>query len=86
MRRASTTWRATWAAPSAWRSLGVFIDRRDAYHDAVIRDSVTANSLIGQDHMAASSAGFLAQHGDKAFAHLQALGQLAGRSTASGRS
>ena len=24
--------------------LGIFIDRRDAYHDAVIRESVTANS------------------------------------------
>ena len=58
--------------------LGVYIDRRNAFHDAVIRDSVTANSLIGQDHMAATSAGFLAQAGDKAYASLQALGQLAG--------
>ena len=58
--------------------LGVYIDRRNAFHDAVIRDSVSANSLIGQDHLAASSAGFLAQHGDRAFANLQALGQLAG--------
>jgi len=33
---------------------------------------VTANSLIGQDHMAATSAGFLAQAGDKAYASLQA--------------
>jgi MFS transporter, DHA2 family, multidrug resistance protein len=57
--------------------LGVFIDRRDAYHDAVIRESVTANSVIGQDHMATSAAGYLAQHGDSAFAHLQALGGLA---------
>src|ERR1700734_3291500 len=38
--------------------LGTFIDRRDSYHDAVIRESVTANSTIGQDHMASSSAGF----------------------------
>ena len=58
--------------------LGVYIDRRNAFHDAVIRDSVTANSVIGQDHMAATSAGFLAQAGDKAYASLQALGQLAG--------
>jgi DHA2 family multidrug resistance protein len=45
----------------------------------VIRESVTANSVIGQDHVATSAAGFLAQHGDPAFAHLQALGQLAGQ-------
>ncbi len=59
--------------------LGVYIDRRNAFHDAVIRDSVTANSLIGQDHLAATSAGFLAQAGDKAYASMQALGQLAGQ-------
>jgi MFS transporter, DHA2 family, multidrug resistance protein len=58
--------------------LGVYIDRRNAFHDAVIRDSLTANSLIGQDHIAATSAGFLAQAGDKAYASMQALGQLAG--------
>lgn len=57
--------------------LGVYIDRRNAFHDAVIRDSVSANSLLGQEHLAASSAGFLAQAGDKAYAGLQALGQLA---------
>jgi len=58
--------------------LGVYIDRRNAFHDAVIRDSVTANSLVGQEHLATTAAGFLTQHGDKAFAHLQAMGQLAG--------
>lgn len=58
--------------------LGVYIDRRNAFHDAVIRDSLTANSLMGQDHLAATAAGFAAQHGDQAYAHLQALGQLAG--------
>jgi DHA2 family multidrug resistance protein len=56
----------------------VYIDRRNAFHDAVIRDSLTANSLIGQDHLAATSAGFMAQAGDKAYAGMQALGQLAG--------
>jgi MFS transporter, DHA2 family, multidrug resistance protein len=59
--------------------LGVYIDRRNAFHDAIIRDSVTANSLIGQDHLAATSAGFMAQAGDKAYASMQALGQLAGQ-------
>ena len=38
---------------------------------------MTANSLIGQDHIAATSAGFLAQGGDKAYASMQSLGQLA---------
>lgn len=59
--------------------LGVFIDRRDAFHEAVIRESVTANSAIGQEHLGASAAQYLARHGDPAFAHLQALGQLAGQ-------
>jgi MFS transporter, DHA2 family, multidrug resistance protein len=59
--------------------LGIFIDRRDSYHDAVIRESVTANSTIGQDHMTSSAAGFFAQHGDSAVAHMQALAQLAGQ-------
>ncbi len=59
--------------------LGVFIDRRNAFHDAYLRESVTANSTIGQDHIAASMAGFMAQNGDAAYAHQQALGQLAGQ-------
>ena len=59
--------------------LGVYIDRRNAFHDAVIRDSVSANSVIGQEHIATTSASFFAQHGDMAFAKAQALGQLAGQ-------
>jgi MFS transporter, DHA2 family, multidrug resistance protein len=58
--------------------LGVYIDRRNSFHDDHIRESVTANSAIGQDHIAATSAGFIAQHGDAAMAHQQALGQMAG--------
>ncbi len=58
--------------------LGVYIDRRNAFHEDHIRESVTANSTIGQDHIAATTAGFLAQHGDKAVAHQQALEQMAG--------
>jgi DHA2 family multidrug resistance protein len=59
--------------------LGTFIDRRNTFHDAVIRESLTANSTAGQEHIAASAAGFVTQHGDKAFAQLQALGQLGGQ-------
>ena len=57
--------------------LGVYIDRRNAFHDEIIRESVTANSVVGQEHIAATSAGFLAQQGDRAYAHLQALAQFA---------
>jgi MFS transporter, DHA2 family, multidrug resistance protein len=57
--------------------VGTLIDRRNAFHDAVIRESVTANSLIGQEHLSESAATFLSQHGDAAFANLQATGQLA---------
>jgi len=56
--------------------LGVFIDRRNIFHAEHIRESLTANSVIGQEQIAASAAGFAAQHGDTAFAHQQAMGRL----------
>jgi DHA2 family multidrug resistance protein len=59
--------------------LGIHIDRRNAFHADHIRESVTANSAIGQDHIAATSAAFMAQHGDAAMAHQQALEQMAGQ-------
>ena len=58
--------------------LGIYIDRRNAFHYAVLAESVTANSTIGQDHLAATAVGFLSQHGDPAYAHFQALAQLGG--------
>jgi DHA2 family multidrug resistance protein len=58
--------------------IGVYIDRRNAFHDDHIRESVTANSTIGQEHVASVAAGFMSEHGDKAFAHAQALRQMAG--------
>lgn len=57
--------------------LGTLIDRRNAYHDGVIRESISANSPIGQDHLASSVAAFFAQHCDMAHAKMQAMGQLA---------
>jgi DHA2 family multidrug resistance protein len=57
--------------------LGVFIDRRNTSHGDVIREAVTANSQIAQERVAASAAGFVAQHGDPAYAKMQALGQIA---------
>jgi DHA2 family multidrug resistance protein len=59
--------------------LGVYIDRRNAFHDSAIRQSVTANSLIGQEHMSAVGGGLAMQGGDPAYAHVQAMGQLAGQ-------
>ncbi|MDE1164669.1 MAG: MDR family MFS transporter [Pseudomonas sp.] len=56
--------------------MGVLIDRRQSYHDAMIRESLTANSTLGQDHMAAQTQGFLAQTGDQALAQLKAIAQL----------
>jgi MFS transporter, DHA2 family, multidrug resistance protein len=57
--------------------IGVVIDRRNAFHVATLRESVTANSLIGQERIAGSAANWLARTGDLAYAKLQALAQLA---------
>ncbi|WP_118182378.1 MDR family MFS transporter [Paraburkholderia phosphatilytica] len=57
--------------------IGTVIDRRNDFHTAAIRDSLTNNSVLGQDRLAANAASFFAQTGDMAHAKLQALGQLA---------
>ena len=57
--------------------IGVVIDRRNAFHVATLRESVTANSSIGQERIAASAANWLAQTGDAAYAKMQALAQFA---------
>jgi DHA2 family multidrug resistance protein len=57
--------------------LGVLIDRRYAFHDAVIRESLSWNSPTGQAYLAATAQGLVEQHGDAVHAQLQALGQLA---------
>lgn len=57
--------------------IGVVIDRRNAFHTANIRDSLTANSVLGQDRMAANAASWFSQTGDMAYAKLRAMGQLA---------
>jgi DHA2 family multidrug resistance protein len=57
--------------------LGTLIDRRTDYHDAMLRETITANSGLGQEHLAANAAGFFAQTGDFAHAQLQATAQLA---------
>lgn len=57
--------------------IGTFIDRRNALHNDMIRETVTGNSLLGQERIAASAASHFSSVGDMAYAKLQALGQLA---------
>jgi MFS transporter, DHA2 family, multidrug resistance protein len=60
-------------------AIGVFIDRRTEDHSDAIRETVTANSPMVQDHLASQAAGFAAGNGgDLAYGHSQALQSLAG--------
>jgi DHA2 family multidrug resistance protein len=56
---------------------GVFIDRRVEAHADAIRASVSANSTLVQEHLAAQSVFFAERGGDVAHANQQALSQLA---------
>jgi DHA2 family multidrug resistance protein len=56
--------------------IGTVIDRRNTFHVAAIRESLTANSVLGQERIAANTAGWFARTGDMAYAHMRALGQL----------
>ena len=42
----------------------------------MIRESVSANSLIGQDSIAANAANWFTHTGDMAYSRMRALGQL----------
>jgi MFS transporter, DHA2 family, multidrug resistance protein len=57
--------------------IGTVIDRRNTFHVASIRESLTANSVLGQDRIAANAASWFARTGDMAYSHMRALGQLA---------
>lgn len=57
--------------------IGVLIDRRNSFHAEAIRESLTGNSVLGQERLAANAAGWLAHSGDLAYAKMQALSQLA---------
>jgi DHA2 family multidrug resistance protein len=57
--------------------LGVLMDRRSHFHDDMLREGIPANSQLAQDHMASSTASYLAQSGDPSTASLQALTQVA---------
>nr|WP_321964623.1 MDR family MFS transporter [Paraburkholderia sp. J7] len=57
--------------------IGTLIDRREAFHSAVLRESLSANSIIGQERVASSAASWFTQTGDMAHSQMQALGQIA---------
>jgi DHA2 family multidrug resistance protein len=57
--------------------IGVLIDRRSAFHVDAIRESLTANSVVGQQRIAAGTANWFVQTGDMACAKMRSLGQLA---------
>jgi MFS transporter, DHA2 family, multidrug resistance protein len=57
--------------------LGVFIDRRVEFHADTIRESVSANSQLLQERLAAQTAFFAQNGGDLVHARQQAIGQLA---------
>ncbi|CAM2165490.1 MFS transporter, DHA2 family, multidrug resistance protein [Paraburkholderia sacchari] len=57
--------------------IGTLIDRRETYHTAVLRESISANSLIGQERLAAGAANWFTQTGDMAYSQMRSLGQIA---------
>jgi DHA2 family multidrug resistance protein len=57
--------------------IGTVIDRRNTFHVAAIRESLTTNSVLGQARLASNAAGWFARTGDMAYAKMRALGQLA---------
>ena len=59
--------------------LGTVIDRRNVFHTDSMRESLTANSVLGQDYLAASTANWFAQTGDIVEAKARALAQIAGQ-------
>jgi DHA2 family multidrug resistance protein len=57
--------------------IGTVIDRRTTFHTAMIRESLSANSVLGQERVASSAASWFAQTGDMAYSKMRALGQIA---------
>ena len=57
--------------------IGTVIDRRNTFHVATIRESLTANSLLGQERITAYAANWFARTGDMAYSKMRALGQIA---------
>ena len=57
--------------------IGTFIDRRNELHTDILREGITANSALAQERVGAMALSFVQQHGDVAYARLQALRQIA---------
>ena len=57
--------------------IGVFVDRGIAWHSAVLREAVSANSSLAQAQVTANAAGLATQTGDFQYSWTQALAQLA---------
>jgi DHA2 family multidrug resistance protein len=57
--------------------IGTVIDRRNALHGDMIRETMTANGTLTQERIAAGAASHFAQLGDLAHARLQAIAELA---------
>jgi DHA2 family multidrug resistance protein len=59
--------------------IGTVIDRRNRFHVATIRETLSANSVLGQERLAANAAGWFERTGDVAYSQMRALRQLAGQ-------
>jgi DHA2 family multidrug resistance protein len=57
--------------------IGTVIDRRTTFHTAMLRESLTNNSVLGQERIATSAANWFARTGDLAYSQMRALGQIA---------
>nr|WP_321782738.1 MDR family MFS transporter [Paraburkholderia sp. J94] len=57
--------------------IGTLIDRRETFHTAMLRESISANSLIGQERVASGAASWFAQTGDMAYSKMISLEQIA---------
>ncbi|MCM2548794.1 DHA2 family efflux MFS transporter permease subunit [Burkholderia glumae] len=57
--------------------IGTIIDRRTTFHTAALRESLSANSPVGQERIASYAASWFARTGDMAYSKLRALGQIA---------
>jgi MFS transporter, DHA2 family, multidrug resistance protein len=57
--------------------IGTLIDRRETFHTAMLRESLSANSLTGQERVTAGAANWFTQTGDMAYSQMRSLGQIA---------
>lgn len=56
--------------------ISVFIDRRNTSHTDQIAQTISQNSVIGNEHVAQTDASFVGKVSDTAYAQLQTIVQL----------